>query len=266
MTANLPLHFTKMHGLGNDFVVINALNKPLDPKTLALAELADRHIGIGFDQVLIIQPSQQANFYCRIFNSDGSEAKQCGNGLRCVARYVYDERLINTLTFTIETAAGIYSVTVKDDKHIRVSMGSPTIVNKLTTLIIPNQDKVLASILSVGNQHVIINTPNIDSDYPNRIAPYIASHSLFPDGVNIGFMQVINDQHIRLRTFERGAGETLACGSNACAATVAGNINDWLSQEVQIEYRYGSLFIEWKGEGHPIHMTGPATYVYFGSL
>jgi len=266
MTVPSRLHFTKMHGLGNDFMVVNALDKPLDVASLAISELANRYIGIGFDQLLIIQPSKQANFFCRIFNSDGSEAEQCGNGLRCVARFVYDEKIITKPNFTIETLAGIYSLNLQNDNQIRVTMGSPTIVNKLISLDISHHENILGSIISVGNPHVIINTNEIDTDFPESIVPQITSHALFPNGVNIGFMQIINKHHIRLRTFERGAGETFACGSNACAAAVAGKINDWLSDTVQIEFRYGSLFIEWKGKGQPIHMTGPATYVYSGDL
>lgn len=261
------IHFTKMHGLGNDFVVINTLNQPIDTTILPIATLSNRYIGIGFDQLLLIQPSQQADFFCRIFNADGSEAEQCGNGLRCIARFIHEQGLSPHSSFTIATKAGVYPVEVKDYQHISVTMGAPDITETLTELALAHPiQRIPLSILSVGNPHAIVKVDSIVSDLPDDLGMVLSTHSHFPQGANIGFMQVINPQQILLRTFERGAGETFACGSNACAAVVAGIANGWLKPKVEVEFHYGSLFIEWEGKGKPIRMTGPASMVYSGQF
>lgn len=261
------ISFTKMHGLGNDFVVINAINQPFKTNAQAIQKLADRHLGIGFDQLLIIESSNNADFYCRIYNTDGSEAEQCGNGLRCVARYIHEEKLNNKKELLLETKAGVYPLVIRDYEHIRVSMGAPEIRHTLINLSLPNESgSISASVLAIGNPHAIIKVDTIDHIQTNRLGPDISSLSLFPNGANVGFMQIINDQHIRLRTYERGSGETFACGSNACAAAVAGIANGWLGHRVNVEFRYGSLEIEWNGNDQPIHMTGPASRVYSGKI
>lgn len=260
------LHFTKMHGLGNDFMVVNALKQSIDYQQLPITTLANRRIGIGFDQLLIIEPTKTADFFCRIFNADGSEAEQCGNGLRCVARFVCEEGLIKNQHFQIETIAGKFSATVHQLDNISVTMGSPTVTHALTTLLLTDSPAVTATILSVGNPHTIVKIDDVQSTYPALLAPSIQEHAMFGQGTNVGFMQVINKHHIKLRTFERGAGETNACGSNACAAVVAGIENGWLESPVQVEYRYGSIHIEWQNESVPIVMTGPAMRVYSGMI
>lgn len=260
------IHFTKMHGLGNDFVIINTLNQLFDP-TKWLTQLADRHIGIGFDQLLLIEKSDQADYFCRIYNADGSEAEQCGNGLRCVARFIHEEGIHPERIFSLQTIAGIYPLDIQDYEHIRISMGAPLIKNNLVDLNLTEHSKSLPiSILSIGNPHAIAKVESLELIPLSMLAPQISAHDYFPDGANVGFMEIINRKHIRLRTFERGVGETFACGSNACAAAVAGIANGWLEEQVQVEFRYGSLLIDWDGENKPIHMTGPATKVYSGII
>lgn len=263
----IKIHFAKMHGLGNDFMVINAFNQLFSLQQLPIEQLANRHIGIGFDQLLILETSKDADFFCRIFNADGSEAEQCGNGLRCVARFIHENKLHPATHFCIETKAGIFPVQINDYDHIRLILDAPNIQQTLTALTL-NHDaqKVLLSILSTGNPHAIMKVESIDKILTHQLGSAISSHPVFPQGANVGFMQIMNAQHIRLRTFERGVGETFACGSNACAAVCAGIANGWLQQSVKVEFRYGCLFIEWGGIQQPVHMTGPATQVYTGEI
>ncbi|MBX3708387.1 MAG: diaminopimelate epimerase [Gammaproteobacteria bacterium] len=258
--------FTKMHGLGNDFVIINALDRPFDVITLSIPQLANRRTGIGFDQLLIIESSKQADYFCRIFNSDGSEAEQCGNGLRCVARFISESGIDRRRKFRLETLAGTFPIEIIDYDHVQISMGIPQINEELIKLDLPDIGMIPVSILSLGNPHAIIKIESIDTIQPDKLASQISAHSRFPDGVNVGFMEVVNKNHIRLRTYERGAGETLACGSNACAAAVSGIVNGWLQHHVNVEFHYGILSVEWKDHHQPVHMTGPATKVYAGSI
>lgn len=272
-TPHLP--FTKMHGLGNDFAVINALQQPVTIDPTLITALANRHTGIGFDQLLIIESADDADFFCRIYNADGSEAEQCGNGLRCVARLIHEDRLHASPAFSIATKGGIYPVQITDYNHIKVTMGTPDIHETLIELPIlneaglneagSNESGFLAtSILNLGNPHAVIKVDSLDNTSIHQLAPAISAHTYFPEGVNVGFMQVINPTHIRLRTFERGAGETFACGSNACAAAMAGILNGWLNDSVTVEFRYGTLQIDWEKNKNVLHMTGPATRVFNG--
>jgi diaminopimelate epimerase len=262
-----PIRFTKMHGLGNDFVVINTLDQSFDSAHLPITTLSNRHLGIGFDQLLLIEKSQQADFFCRIFNADGSEAEQCGNGLRCVARFIHEEKLVKKPALQIATKAGIYAIEIRDYDHISVSMGIPKITENLIELALEHPiQSVSLSVLSIGNPHAIMKVESIHSDLPDALGATLTTHSYFPQGANIGLMQVVNPHQILLRTFERGSGETFACGSNACAAVVAGIMNGWLQHSVQVQFHHGSLMIEWEGKDKPIHMTGPATKVFSGLL
>lgn len=256
-----------MHGLGNDFVIINKIQQAFDIQQLPIAKLGLRHMGIGFDQLLIIEPAQHADFFCRIFNADGSEAEQCGNGLRCVARFIKEEGLHSSTSFKIETKAGIFPLSIDDYDHIRVTMGPPQIQEKLIELAFNNDlDTLPVSILSIGNPHAILKVDSIDKPCLFDLSSKISTHAFFPNGVNVGCMQIINPHFLRLRTFERGVGETFACGSNACAAVVAGIANGWLQHEVNVEFAYGSLLIKW-GEGdEPVYMTGPASRVFSGEI
>jgi diaminopimelate epimerase len=259
MTA---IPFVKMHGLGNDFVIINAADLPVPGPQLPIASMADRHLGIGFDQLLIVTiPPQADEFYCHIFNADGSEAKQCGNGLRCVARYVKDNNLSLHDRFIISTISGSYPVTVGDYREITVDMGIPHCIAPLTEVEVEGE-KVPVCIITLGNPHAIIcNTAPASP----KLAHAIAASSYFTDGANVGFMQTVNAHSANLRTFERGSGETLACGSNACAAAVAGISNGWLKNPVQVNFKHGSCKVDWAGNEARVFLTGPATYVFHGT-
>ncbi|OGT60161.1 MAG: diaminopimelate epimerase [Gammaproteobacteria bacterium RIFCSPHIGHO2_12_FULL_45_12] len=264
------LHFTKMHALGNDFMVINACSTPLDIQALPIKALANRHTGVGFDQLLIIQPSDIADYFCEIYNADGSRAEQCGNGLRCVARYLHERGLLTQRFFHLETLAGVFPVTLTDYHHICVTLNAPIQQETLTTLTItPEAGSPLTlpvSILAVGNPHVIVNVANLDQVPVDRWGHLLSIHPAFPHGTNVGFMEVVSPTHIRLRTYERGAGETCACGSNACAAVVAGIANGLLQADVTVEYQYGQLFVSWEGNPHPVKLTGPAAKVFDGLI
>lgn len=262
MTSN-KLAFTKMHGLGNDFVVINNLENQFQlPKNLII-DLANRHTGIGFDQLLVIEHSAQADFFCRIYNADGQEAEQCGNGLRCVALFIREKGLNSQDQFRIETKAGIFPVQFLADQLIKVELGTPIIEEKLLSLSLGNDHQVQTTILSLGNPHAIVKVESINLVSPT-LAQAIQSSNYFPHGVNVGFMQIITPYEVALRTFERGVGETFACGSNACAAAVAGILNGWLDQQVKVQYPLGSLTIEWDKTSGKIFITGPATTVFNG--
>ncbi len=265
------IQFAKMHGLGNDFMVIDAINQSIDDAHLPVTQLADRHTGVGFDQLLIIKPSGKADFYCRIFNADGSEAEQCGNGLRCIAKYVYENNLTRQTAFTIETLSGIYPASIHLQSnivnHISILMGAPTVTHPDTTLTLDDGQQVNnICLLSVGNPHAVLKVSDINSINMYSSGNLISTHHAFPSGANVGFMQIINPQHIRLRTYERGLGETHACGSNACAAVVTGITHGWLDKEVEVAFRHGSLTIGWPDNSQPIQMSGPATLVYTGSV
>jgi len=263
----MKISFTKMHGLGNDFMVVNALNQSYDLSATKISQLANRYLGIGFDQLLMIEPAKNADFFCRIYNSDGSEAEQCGNGLRCVARFIHEEKLHAQTSFRLETKAGIYPVEIKDYDHIRVTMGAPQIKQLLIDLPLSDHlNFISVSILSLGNPHAITKVDSVDLVPVTVIAPQIAAQDYFPDGVNVGFMQIIDKHHVRLRTFERGAGETFACGSNACAAAVAGIANGWVQPSVHVEFKYGSLMIDWNKDENVVHMVGAAAVVYEGEI
>jgi len=258
---NKILKFVKMHGLGNDFVVIDGINQQVQLNAFIVNQWANRHIGIGFDQLLLIEKSKTADFYCRIFNSDGSEAEQCGNGMRCVARFVIEEHLTNKKSIRIETKSGIMLAKANDFDNIEIDMGIP--------MIEPNMDLDSANIkqmaiVSMGNPHAILFVENL-AQYPiSTIGSMIATHTLFPNGTNVGFVEVIKPNHIRLRTFERGVGETFACGSNACAAVVAGILNRELADTVTVELELGQLNIRWNGLNQTVMMKGPASRVFEG--
>ncbi len=259
------INFCKMHGLGNDFVVIDAISQKVNIKKIPISQLADRHLGIGFDQLLMIGTSKIADFSCRIFNSDGSEAEQCGNGMRCVARFVLEEKLTRKKSLTLETKAGIIEITIKNNDNIRVAMGVPCFEN-FHVLDLPTQSRVEFTALSLGNPHVILNVKSVELAPVAELGPMIATHSAFPHGTNVGFLEIIDREHVRLRTFERGVGETFACGSNACAAVVAGIHNDLLAHKVEVKLRYGNLWIEWPEEQQAVIMTGPACKVFDGTF
>lgn len=273
-----PIQFFKMHGLGNDFIVIDAINQHIDINQLPIKTLAHRHLGIGFDQLLLVEKSTVADVACKIFNADGSTAEQCGNGMRCVARFILEKGLSTKKTLSIETQCGIVTASVHDYDAIEVTMGVPCFeparipfisdkVETIYSLKTNLQTEALPiTVLSMGNPHAILRVPTIDHFPVEKYGKEIAAHARFPNSTNVGFMEIINPHHIRLRTYERGVGETHACGSNACAAVVAGIHNGWLDASVDVELAYGHLYIEWSGEAHPVIMTGPAVKVFEGVI
>lgn len=262
---NPSFTFTKMHGLGNDFVVIDAVSQAIDWRTLPAANIADRHLGVGCDQILVIESSENADFFCRIMNADGSEAEQCGNGLRCVGKYIHDNGLSNQSLFNIATIAGIFPVEIQSDGMISVTLSIPILQSADFTISLPaNAGTVQGASVSMGNPHFIIKVADINNNDKHQWSKHISIHPQFPNGTNVGFMQMINPNHIRLRTYERGSGETLACGSNACAAVAAGILDGSLHSRVKVDFKCGSLTIEWDEKNKPVRMTGPAETVFKG--
>ncbi|MDO4626117.1 MAG: diaminopimelate epimerase [Pasteurellaceae bacterium] len=272
------MQFSKMHGLGNDFVVVDAVTQNVYFPEDVIRRLADRHRGIGFDQLLIVEPpyDPELDFHYRIFNADGSEVAQCGNGARCFARFVTLKQLTNKKEITVSTQKGKMLLTVCDDGFIRVNMGEPIWepnkvpfnANKLEKNYILRTEiqTVLCGVVSMGNPHCVVQVDDITRANVAELGPLLEQHERFPERVNAGFMQVINRNHIKLRVYERGAGETQACGSGACAAAAVGIMQGLLDPCVQVDLPGGSLKIEWQGEGHPLYMTGDATHVYDGMI
>jgi len=260
-----PFNFTKMHGLGNDIVIIDARSQPIVLDADHIRQLSNRHTGIGFDQLMIIEPSRtmSADVFCRIYNSDGSIAEQCGNGLRCVARFIHAQQ--NTKQLSIETLAGIFPILIQDDHNIAVTMNVSQINYQHLSLTLPKYDAIDLMTLSLGNPHAITQVADVTSYPIASIGSIIATHPEFPHGTNVGFMQLVDPQHIILRTYERGVGLTLACGSNACAAVVAGIINKQLHSPVTVEFELGKLHISWD-QNDTMIMQGPATFVYDGEF
>ncbi|HYC45868.1 MAG TPA: diaminopimelate epimerase [Burkholderiales bacterium] len=275
----MKLRFTKMHGLGNDFVVLDATREPVALASEQLRAIADRHFGIGCDQILVIEPPREpgTDFYYRIFNADGGEVEQCGNGARCFVRYVYDRGLTDKTEIRVGTRGGVIVPRLESDGRVTVNMGVPEFAPAKVPFDSPTRSLtyhldvagslVEVSVLSMGNPHAVQIVPEIESAPVTAQGPLIESHPRFPQRVNAGFMQVIDRGRIRLRVYERGAGETLACGTGACAAVVAGVTRDVLDGEhVTVETRGGGLTISWAGEGRPVYMTGPATTVFEGEI
>jgi diaminopimelate epimerase len=272
------LSFTKMHGLGNDFMVVDAISQPfrLSPETIR--ELANRNFGIGFDQLLVVEPPglPDVDFRYRIFNSDGSEVEQCGNGARCFARFVRDQRLTNKKVIRVQTAKGVIELRSGKGGLITVDMGVPELnppaipfaadCRKDVYTVEVGQETVELTALSMGNPHGVLLVDNVDTASVAELGPRLENHPRFPARANIGFLQILDRGRVRLRVFERGAGETLACGSGACAAVVAGRLRGLLDARVDVELLGGHLMVEWQGEGSPVMMEGSATSVFEGQL
>ncbi len=270
--------FSKMHGIGNDFVVIEGLSQSIHVNKIPVKLLADRHSGIGFDQLLVILPSKKADFACLIFNADGSEAEQCGNGMRCIARFLHENNITNKSSISIETKAGQTTIKVDDYDHIHVNMGLPRFeptdipfkADRTRLLyeisLDDGQPGFALSVLSMGNPHAILQVASAKTFPVTQFGSVISTHRLFPKGTNVGFMEIVNPTHIRLRTFERGVGETLACGSNACAAVVSGIRNNLLEKKVKVELSLGDLFVQWDNEKTPVILTGSASQVFSGKV
>ena len=274
----MKLSFTKMQGLGNDFVVIDAYSQPVSLTNTQIKQIADRHFGVGCDQLLVVEkPSNpSADFRYRIFNADGGEVEQCGNGARCFVRFVHDKKLTEKSQICVETASGIIYPKLEDNGLVTVDMGAPRfeptqipfVADKLAEtypLQIGNEVVTISSV-SMGNPHAVQIVPNVDTAAVQTQGPLIESHERFPQRVNAGFMQIIDEHHIKLRVFERGVGETLACGTGACAAAVAGIQLGKLQSPVTVSMRGGQLSIAWQGGSTSVMMTGPAVTVFEGQL
>ncbi|MCP4636995.1 MAG: diaminopimelate epimerase [Methyloversatilis sp.] len=270
----MKLRFSKMHGLGNDFVVIDAIRQQVDLTPERVRFLADRHFGVGCDQLLVVERAQQpgVDFRYRIFNADGGEVEQCGNGARCFVRFVIEQGLTDKREIRVETKSGVITLSAQDDGQVTVNMGVPV----FEPARIPFQSDsdafvqpldvagaaVAITAVSMGNPHAVQVVADADAAPVGMQGPLIESHPRFPARVNAGFMQVVDPHHIRLRVYERGAGETLACGTGACAAVVAGIVRNLLESPVRVSTRGGELNIAWAGEGTPVFMTGPAVTVF----
>lgn len=275
----MDIQFTKMHALGNDFVVIDSFTQSVELTTKQIRLCADRHFGIGCDQLLLINPSDKegVNVEYIIYNADGGKVAQCGNGARCIAAYLSRARLVKGREITAETCDGsIMTMYLSDDGQIKVNMGVPSLVPAEIPIAVGEYaeqyhldvegTKVSFSAVSIGNPHAVIMVDDVSAAPVSSTGEALQHQHFFPQGVNVGFMQMIDDQCIKLRVYERGVGETLACGSGACAAVVAGCASTRLNNEVDVELPGGSLHISWAGSGEPIWMTGPATFVYCGEI
>jgi len=272
------LAFTKMHGLGNDFVMIDAVRQNVNLTEALVCYLGDRHFGIGFDQLLVVEKSQTpgVDFRYRIFNADGGEVEQCGNGARCFARFVFDQGLTDKHEIRVETKKGIITPRLEADGNVTVDMGVP-VLKPADVPFISDSDAyvqplevagttVAITAVSMGNPHAVQVVANVDTAPVAEQGPLIEHHPRFPARVNAGFLQIVDEHRVRLRVFERGAGETLACGTGACAAVVAGILRELIASPVTVETRGGALSIAWNGVGSPVLMTGPAVTVFAGEL
>ena len=272
------LKFTKMHGAGNDFVVLDGVRQKIELSPEQLRLLADRHFGVGCDQILLVEKAQraEADFRYRIFNADGGEVEQCGNGARCFVRFVHDQKLTHKREIVVETRSGLITPRLEDDGRVTVNMGAPI----FDAVLIPFDggsgaasepldvagETLQISALSMGNPHAVQVVADVERAPVEKLGPLIERHPRFPNRVNAGFMQIMDRQHIRLRVYERGSGETLSCGTGACAAVVAGIRRGLLDSTVNVATHGGALVIVWAGEGQPVLMTGPAITVFAGEI
>ncbi len=274
----MKLRFSKMHGLGNDFVVLDGIRQSIELSPDQLRFLGERHFGVGCDQILLVEkPSRpDVDFRYRIFNADGGEVEQCGNGARCFVRFVHDQGLTDKREIRVETMSGIIGPRLEDDGSITVDMGVPLFEPEKIPFISPTgnliqplmvgDEVVQITAVSMGNPHAVQVVADVDAAPVEQQGPLIESHLRFPQRVNAGFMQVLNRRSIRLRVYERGAGETLACGTGACAAVATGIARGLLDSPVRVETRGGELNIAWQGAGTPVLMTGPAVTVFTGEI
>ena len=274
----MRIKFSKMHGLGNDFVVVDGVRQSLALSPAQLRFLGDRHFGVGCDQILLVEKATRADvdFRYRIFNADGGEVEQCGNGARCFVRFVHDQGLTDRREIRVETMSGVISPRLEDVGNVTVNMGEPQFEPSkipfvsdsdelLQTLSVGAEDIAITAV-SMGNPHAVQVVADVDAAPVALQGPLIESHPRFPQRVNAGFMQVLNRQAIALRVYERGAGETLACGTGACAAVAVGIARGLLDSPVRVTTRGGELSIAWEGQGTPVLMSGPAVTVFTGEI
>jgi diaminopimelate epimerase len=274
----MHIRFTKMQGIGNDFIVIDGYSQSIQLSAAQIRQLADRHFGVGCDQLLLVEKpvNQAADFRYRIFNADGGEVEQCGNGARCFVRFVYEKKLTEKTLICVETANGLIYPKLEDNGLVTVNMGIPqfepaqipfiTEAASLTYELNINHDKVEMSVVSMGNPHAVQIVADIDIAPVKTQGALIENHPSFPQRVNAGFMQILSTHEIRLRVFERGTGETLACGTGACAAAVAGIRLNKIQSPVKVLMQGGTLSISWEGNSSPVMMTGPAESVFDGEI
>ncbi len=272
------LKFTKMHGAGNDFVVIDLVTQRFHLRRRDVRRIADRHFGVGCDQVLVVEPPREptVDFDYRIYNADGEEVGQCGNGARCVARFVREKRLTNRRSIRVQTRSGVMELRMRDRRQVEVDMGEPRLAPADVPFVAGEPavqyglpaggDTVEIGALSMGNPHAVLRVADVDTAAVETLGPEIEAHERFPERANVGFMEVLSRDSIRLRVFERGVGETLACGSGACAAVVYGIRRGWLDDTVTVQLPGGKLSISWSGENQPVRMTGPTAIVFEGTI
>jgi len=272
------VNFTKMHGLGNDFMVVDLISQHAHFRPEQIRRLADRQQGIGFDQLLLVEPPGKPNvdFRYRIFNSDGSEVEQCGNGARCFAIFVRDKKLTDKDIISVETCSGDIELRIKDDGRILVDMGVPIHDPEVIPFLADSQNSVYAvkvddeivdmAVVSMGNPHAVIRVDDVALASVDRLGPLVEVHERFPEKVNVGFMEIVHSRFIKLRVYERGVGETKACGTGACAAVVAGIEQGVLDSPVEVKLPGGNLNITWQGRGAHLQMEGPASTVFEGKV
>ena len=270
--------FTKMHGLGNDFVVFNAIDQEIRLTDERCRFIADRHFGVGCDQILLVEAPRTAStdFHYRIFNADGSEVEQCGNGARCFANFVRDQGLTDKKVIEVGTSSGDIQLRVQENGTVRVNMGCPSLepgqipfdaeTKAITYPIEAGGERLTIAAVSMGNPHAVLQVENVDTAPVERLGPLLERHPRFPQRVNVGFMEICSREQIRLRVFERGTGETLACGTGACAAVVAGRLQGLLGQRVEVTLPGGNLVVEWEGSSEPVWMSGPTARVFEGKI
>ncbi len=274
----MQVQFSKMHGLGNDFVVIDNVTQNVFFSKEKIQQLSDRNFGIGFDQLLMVEPpyDPEQDFHYRIFNADGSEVSQCGNGARCFARFVKMKGLTNRNKIVVSTKAGRMVLYLEKDGQVTVNMGVPEFEPNLVPIKANKREKVyilraqehtfFCGAVSMGNPHCVLLVDDVETADVETMGPLLEKHERFIEGANVGFMQIINHSHIKLRVFERGVGETLACGSGACAAVAVGQLQNRLSKDVRVDLRGGSLKIRWQGNDNVLKMTGAAEHIFDGYI
>ena len=274
----MKIRFSKMHGLGNDFVVIDGVRQAIALAPEQIRFIADRHFGVGCDQLLLVEKAGRpdVDFRYRIFNADGGEVEQCGNGARCFVRFVHEQGLTDKREIRVETMSGVICPRLEEDASVTVDMGVPVFSPERIPFVSASDDvvqpldvggeSVRITAVSMGNPHAVQVVADVDAAPVTVQGPLVEAHPRFPQRVNAGFMQIVGRQAIRLRVFERGAGETLACGTGACAAVVAGIARGLLDSPVRVVTRGGELSIGWNGKGTPVLMTGPAVTVFTGDI
>jgi diaminopimelate epimerase len=274
----MQIQFSKMHGLGNDFVVIDNVTQNVFFSKEKIQQLSDRNFGIGFDQLLMVEPpyDPDQDFHYRIFNADGSEVSQCGNGARCFARFVKMKGLTNRNKIVVSTKAGRMVLYLEKDGQVTVNMGVPEFEPSLVPIKANKREKIyilraqeqtfFCGVVSMGNPHCVLLVDDVQTADVETMGPLLEKHERFSEGANVGFMQIINHSHIKLRVFERGVGETLACGSGACAAVAVGQLQNRLSKDVRVDLPGGSLKIRWQGNDNVLKMTGAAEHIFDGYI